>query len=99
MEIKRTPRINGVNRVKPSEKISKIFEVLEKKEEQTDKGCFLTDLVDETGMTYQTVHEYIQLILDVQHRRHVEIVFIGKKKSLRLCPEGMYRELYPKGPP
>jgi len=77
--------------LKSTERINKIFEALEKKEEeQKYAGCSLTELVEETGMKYQTVKEYVRLILDVQHRRHVELASTGKTRILRFCPEGIY---------
>jgi len=86
-----------VNRSKPTESISIILEMLEKKEDETNyMGCSITDLVEETGMDYPTVKEYINLILDVQHGQHVELV---STRKIRFCPEGMYMIIHPKGSP
>ena len=58
--------------VRPTERVEKIFGLL------AEKPRSLTEIVKETGMHYDTVQEYVSMIIDIQKRPPMEKIDTGK---------------------
>ena len=69
---------NSELKMKPSERIEKIYSLL------AEKPRSLSEIVKLTGMHYWTVQEYIDLIIDIQHRPQVEKIETGKTTIVRI---------------
>jgi hypothetical protein len=67
--------------MKPSERIEKIFDLL------AEKPRSLSEIVKLTGMHYWTVQEYIDMIIDIQHRPQIEKIDTGKTTIARVLNE------------
>ena len=73
--------MDGDKKMKPSERIEKIFTLL------AEKPRSLSEIVKLTGMHYWTVQEYIDMIIDIQKRPRMEKIDTGKTTIARLREE------------